>query len=210
MLKKDHQLIMPFVKEPWKKFTFGQIKKLSKKTSESYVYDGLNNFVKEEILKKERVGNIFLYSLNLRKLKTQVFAGFVAEYLAWKTKHIHLKDLEIISAKIPTAFYTFLITGSYARNQQTEKSDIDAVIIVDDCVETNKIYATLRLTCELNIPPVHLYVFKKSEFKEMLINNEPNYGKEITKNNIILCGGREYYEIMNEATQNGFNEEKLH
>lgn len=210
MLTKEHEIIVPFVKEPWKKFTFKQIKKLSKKTSESYVYNGLQHFVKQDILKTEYAGNVILYSLNLQKLKTKVFAGFITEYVTWNKKHLPLKDLQNIATKIPTAFYTLLITGSYARNQQTEKSDVDIVILVDDSVETNKIYAALRLACELNIPPIHSYVFKKSEFKEMLINNEANYGKEIAKNNLILSGGKEYFDIMNEAIENGFNDEKLH
>ena len=57
----------------------------------------------------------------------------------------------------------------------------------------------------LNIPPIHLYTFKKSEFLNMLLDTKANYGKEIAKNNLILSGGKEYYKIVSEAIKNGFN-----
>ena len=55
MLNKEHQIFKEFVKNPWKKFTFKEIKKLSGKKSESYVYNSLKKFVKSSILKEERV-----------------------------------------------------------------------------------------------------------------------------------------------------------
>jgi hypothetical protein len=83
------------------------------------------------------------------------------------------------------------------------------VIVVDNSMETKRVYAELKLYCELNIPPIHLYVFKESEFLEMLLNNEANYGKEIALNNLILHGGQIYYKILAEAIKNGFNDKKL-
>lgn len=78
------------------------------------------------------------------------------------------------------------------------------MIICDDAFETKKIYAELKQDCELNIPPIHLYVFKNSEFLKMLLNKEANYGKEIANKNLILFGGEGYYKIISEAVKNGF------
>lgn len=201
MINKEHKILEPFVKTPWKKFTFGEIKLFSKKKSGSYVYSILKKFVKNNILTEEKIGNSILYALNLNETKAQSYAGFLAEYL---THRISYKNIEKISKKIPTSFYILIITGSYAKNTQTKHSDIDIVIISDE-IETKKIYAELKLECELSIPKIHLYVFKKSEFLEMLKNKEANYGKEIAKNNLIFSGGENYYRIINEAMQNGFN-----
>src|SRR3989344_6918806 len=202
MLNKKHQILEEFVKKPWKKFTFHEIKKLSGKKSESYVYTSLKKFVKSNILKEERAGNVVLYSLNLSSHKTLAYAGFVLEYLSWNKKYIPYKNLEKIISKIPTKFFVFVITGSYANNTQRKDSDIDAVIICDDAFEPKKIYAELKQDCELNIPQIHLYVFKKSEFLSMLLNKEANYGKEIANKNLILFGGEEYYKIISEAIKN--------
>lgn len=205
MLKKEYEIMAVFAKASWKRFTFREIKKLSGKTSESYVYGSLKKFVKTGLLKEEKAGNVVLYMLNLESLKSTVYAGFVAEYIAWSQKHIPYKDIEKISKGIPTEFYVLIITGSYARKQQTSKSDLDMVIICDESTDPKRIYAEISQDCEMNIPRVHLYVFKEKEFLEMLTNKEANYGKEIAKNNLILSGGKEYYGIINEAVQNGFN-----
>lgn len=210
MLKKEYEVLLPFVKEPWKKFTFKEVKKLTGKKSESYVYNSLKGFAKAGILKEERSGNVVLYYLDMKNLKAQSYAGFVSEYIAWSQKHIPYKDLQKIADKIPTAFYVFMVTGSYAKNKQKETSDIDVVIIVGDSEEPKKIYAELNLACELSIPQIHLYVFKKSEFLLMLLNNEANYGKEIVKNNLVLYGGEEYCRILHEAVENGFTDKKLY
>jgi len=209
MLKKEYEILLQFIKEPWKRLTFKEVKILSKKKSESYVYNSLKKFVKENILKEEKAGNVILYYLDLDSLKTQIYTGFISEKTAWSQRHIPYKDLQKIAKEIPTEFYIFIVTGSYARNKQKENSDLDIVIIVDDSVEPKKIYAQIKLACELNIPEIHPYVFKRSEFIQMLLNNEANYGKEIVKNNFIFYGGEVYYRLLNEAIENGFNSKKL-
>ena len=197
-------MLEDFVEKPWKKFTFKEIKKLSGKKSESYVYASLKNFVKSNILKEERVGNGVLYFLNLDSHKTFAYTGFVSEYISWNKKYIPYKNLEKIASKIPTNFFIFLITGSYANNTQKRDSDIDVVIICDDSLEPKRVYAELKQDCELSIPPIHLYVFKNIEFLNMLLNKEASYGKEIANKNLILFGGEEYYKIISKGIKNGF------
>lgn len=205
MITKEHEILQEFIERPWRRFTFKEIKKLSGKKSDSYVYNSLKKFVRRGILLGEKAGNVVLYSLDLKSLKAQVYAGFVAEHVAWSKKYISHEDLEKIASEIPTSFYIFIITGSYAKNIQKKDSDMDAVIICDDDIEPKKIYAELRHDCEMNIPQIHLYVFKKSEFLSMLADKKANYGKEIAMNNLIFFGGKEYYNIISEAVQNGFN-----
>jgi predicted nucleotidyltransferase len=204
MLTKEHQILEEFVKKNFKKLTFKEVKKISDKKSESYVYNSLKKFVKLNILKEERAGNVVLYSLNLSSHKTIVYVSFVLEYLSWNKKQIPYKDLEKIASKIPSKFFTFIITGSYVTNTQKKSSDIDIVILCDDTFDTKRIYAELKLNSELNIPPIHLYVFKNSEFLDMLLNKEANYGKEIANKNLILFGAENYYKIISEAIKNGF------
>jgi predicted nucleotidyltransferase len=205
MLKKEYELLKPFVEKPWLKFTFKQVKEYSKKKSKSYTYNVLGKFVKEGILKEENAGNVNLYHLNLNYTKAQIYAGIIAEYTAWNKKHIPYDDINDLLSKIPTSFFIFAVTGSYARNKQTKGSDIDIIVICDDCTEPKKIYAELRHACEMNIPKIHLYVFKKSELLEMLLSDKANYGKEMINNNIIIYGGAEYFKILCEAIKNGFN-----
>ncbi len=204
MLRKEAEILYWFAREPWKKYAFAELQKISGKKSRSYLHNSLKNFVRDGILKEEKAGNVILYRLD-NSMKAQSYAGFVSEHFAWSRKHIPFKDLQKVADKIPEDFYIFIITGSYAQGSQKETSDIDIAIIIGDSADTKKAYAQLNLACELNIPEIHLYVFRKSEFLQMLLNNEANYGKEIAKNNLILYGGEAYCKILNEAIKNGFN-----
>ncbi len=204
MLNKQANILEHLAKEPWKRYTFTELFKISKTKSRSYLSLTLNRFVEDNIIAKELVGRIPVYSLNIASAKARVFAGFVLEYTGWRKRHILHKDMEKIMTRIPTKGYVFIITGSYAKNKQVNESDIDTVVIVDDSVEVKSIYAELAHVCEMNIPPVHLYVFRNNEFLEMLLSRQANYGKEIAGNNLILAGGEIYMNIIMEAMQNGF------
>ena len=205
MLKKEYELLKPFAEEPWKKLTFKQIEIASKKKSKSYVFNILKKFVKENVLREEKIGNVQLYSINFDSMKALAYIGFVAEYVSFGKKNIPVKDLEKIASKIPANFYTLIITGSYAKGKQKAGSDLDLVIICDDSLKPDKIYSEIRYDCEMNIPPIHLYVFRNREYIEMLSNKEANYGKEIARNNLILAGGQIHLKLISEAMQNGFN-----
>ncbi len=202
MLKKTYKILNIFAKDPWKKYTFKEIKKISRSKSESYVYNTLKGFVKEGILKQENAGNVVIYSLN-NTMKAITNSANSIEYESWSKKQIPYDDMEELMISIPTSLFTFIITGSYANNKQTSKSDIDVVILCED--EPKKIYAELNHLCESNIPPIHLYVFKESEFMQMLLDKKSNYGKETVKNNLILYGAEDYYRMIFEAMKNGFD-----
>jgi len=205
MLRKEYEVIRVFEIWPWRSLTFREVKESSGKKSEGYVYNSLKKFVKEGVLAQEKAGNVVLYRLNLPSVKAQAYAGFIAEYAAWSNGRLPLRDLERIASRIPTGYYSLLVTGSYAKNMQKKGSDIDVVVVCDDCQKPDKIYAELRHDCEMNIPPIHPQVFRKSEFLAMLLDAKPNFGRETAKSNLILSGGKEYYTIIAEAVQHGFN-----
>ena len=204
MLTKEHKIIEVFIEEPWKSLTFNQVKKLSKNKSDSYVHKALKQFVKEGTLKQQKVGNNIIYSIN-----DSIFAlntiGFISEYKANKAAYLPYKNIQKIINKIKTSFYALIITGSYAKKQQKTTSDIDIVIICDDRQNPNVILSQIKLESELMAPEAHPYVFTQSQFYEMLINKEENYGKETARNNLIITGAKQYYEILMEAIKNGFN-----
>ena len=204
MLTKEHKIIEVFIEEPWKSLTFNQVKKLSKNKSDSYVHKALKQFVKEGTLKQQKVGNNIIYSIN-----DSIFAlntiGFISEYKANKAAYLPYKNIQKIINKIKTSFYALIITGSYAKKQQKTTSDIDIVIICDDRQNPNVILSQIKLESELMAPEAHPYVFTQSQFYAMLINKEENYGKETARNNLIITGAKQYYEILMEAIKNGFN-----
>jgi predicted nucleotidyltransferase len=210
MLKKESELLYQFAVRPWEIYTESDLKKLYGTKSKSYVGLFLKKYVKEGMLKTEQIGKTTAYTLNIDSTKARTYAGTVLEFTAWSKKHIPYKDLQTLIDKILYQNYITLITGSYAKCTQNEKSDIDVVVIIENSCEPKKVQAQLNLQAELNIPPIHLYVFKASEFIEMLKNKEVNYGKEIVKNCLILTQGQTYLKMVDEAIKNGFNGKTLY
>ena len=119
--------------------------------------------------------------------------------------HLPNKNIQKIINKIKTPFYSFIIAGSYAKNKQKQSSDLDVVIICDDAQKPKTILSQTKLESELMIPEIHLYVFTKSEFLQMLLSKDENYGKEVARNNLIVTGAKQFYNVIMEAIENGFN-----
>jgi len=210
MFKKESGLLYLFAMKPWQSYTESELQSLYGTKSKSYVELFLKKYVKEGIVKTEHIGKITTYSLNLGSIRARIYAGVVLEFAAWSKTYIPYKDVQALLDKMPYSNYISLITGSYAKGMQNDKSDIDMVIIVDDSCEPKKVRAELKLQAELNIPLIHLYVFRNSEFIEMLKNKEINYGKEIAKNCLIITQGQIYMKLVDEAIKNGFNGKALY
>ncbi len=204
MLTKEHTILQPFIKKPWKKFTRNNIKEIAHNKSDNYVHTVLKRFVASDILREEKIGNSIAYSLQNNTISLNTI-GFIAEYNATISKHIPHKNIQTIIDKLKTVFYILIVTGSYAKKKQKNTSDLDIVIICDNKQEPNALLAQIKLEAELLTPEIHPYVFTQEQFHQMLTTKEENYGKEIARNNLIITGGKEYYSILLEAITRGFN-----
>ncbi len=81
---------------------------------------------------------------------------------------------------------------------------MDLVVIVPDKENIVSLQKLIENRTMLLIPNIHLYVFRKKDFIEMLTTKEENYGKEIVKKNIILKNAHIFYELVKEAVENGY------
>ncbi len=203
ILKKQYEIDKVFLEKPWNSLTYSEIQKLSKKKSKGYIYKEINRLIENKLIKFNKIGKrTILYNIELNTALAQQYWGFLKEYSSWNTNRFNFKIIENIKKKMPTAFFTFIITGSYAKATFTKNSDLDIVIISD--TEPKSIYRELKYETETSIPKVHLYVFTSKQFLEMLFDKKENYGKEIAKNNLIFFGGASYYSLLAEAISNGF------
>ena len=190
-----------FVKNPTITYLFGEVKEHIDSKSESYTYNSLKSFVKEGVLTKEKKGGLGIYKI-ANTSKAISYLAMAAEYKAWNKKGFPAGSIFDLVEKININFFTLLVAGSYAKDKQTENSDLDIILIVPH--DTKKISSRLRHFCEMNIPPIHLYVFTDEEFKQMLLDKKYNYGKEAVKENLIFYGAEAYYKLLFEAMRNGF------
>jgi len=203
ILKSQYAIDEVFLKEPWKSLTYSDIQKLSGKKSKAYIYKELGRLKELKLISLEKIGKrSIIYSPKLNSAFSQSYWGFLHESVSWGKKKFPFQIIENLKNKIPTSFFTLLVTGSYANDGYNSKSDLDVVIITEEDVK--KVYSELRLESETSIPKVHLFVFNKKDFIEMVVNKKENYGKEIVKNCLIFFGGGSYYSMLWEAMSNGF------
>lgn len=177
-------------------------KKIGKK-SYSWVFNLIKKLQKENVISIEKKGRQNLCKLNLENPLTLNYIA-IAEIFNFKEKKLPYREINKIFNLIPESYFIFLVTGSYAEGKATKKSDLDIVVIVNDGINAKEILNILSQKGELMIPKIHPYVFKKSEFLEMLLSKEINYGKLIIENRIIVFGAENYYLILKEAIENGF------
>ncbi|MBU4245721.1 MAG: nucleotidyltransferase domain-containing protein [Nanoarchaeota archaeon] len=202
-MKKESKLLRIFVREPWKAFTITEINRTYKTKSHHYIPEAMKKFSKTGILKEETRGNTNLYSLNYETDEHIGYLAFIEAAIKEDRADIPLKNIKQVTDGIKSPFYALLVGGSYAEGTQKPASDIDIAIIIPDCEEKKSFETALRRG-ELILPEIHGLVFTQTEFYEMLINKEYNYGKEIAKKHVIVCGAEAYYKILFEAMRYGF------
>ncbi|MFH1365524.1 MAG: nucleotidyltransferase domain-containing protein [archaeon] len=151
----------------------------------------LVNKLQSDVISKEKIGNINLIKIKL-KPNQEIFSvenKRAAQFLKENGKlELVRKDVESINYP----FFIVLVFGSFIKKTKTKKSDIDICIICDNTEESKKLMSKLELL------PIKLefHNFTAKEFESMLKTKEENIGKEVVKNNIILYGIENYYNLI--------------
>ena len=147
--------------------------------------------LQQDIISKEKFGNTCLIKINL-KPNQEIFSvenKRTAQFLN-ENKQLELVKQDIENLNYP--FFIVLLFGSYVKKIQTKKSDIDICIICDNKEKTKE----LMLKLELLPIKLEIHNFTSNEFESMLKTREDNVAKEIIKNNIVLYGTENYYNLI--------------
>ena len=203
LTKEEIKIIDLFRGDLFESYTIRKIMKNLSKKSYNWVFKAVKKLNKMEIINTKKKGHSNICSINLDNNLTLVYFSILEE-LNTSSKKLPRKNISELIDSIPLSYFTFIVAGSYATGKITKKSDLDVVILVEDKINVKKILTILKNKGELMIPEVHPYVFTKSEFLQMLLSDEENYGKMIFKKRLILFGAENYYLILKEAYKNGF------
>ncbi len=198
--KNALKILELFRKELFLKISIREIMKKINSKSYQRVYEAVEDLAKKKVLISEKLGNTNLTSLSLYR-EAILLLGFLDEKEATKlpnySKILNIKEI---------SDYLIIVTGSYAKGNPNKKSDMDLVIVVPDKENVVSVQKLVENQTMLFVPSIHLYVFKKKDFIEMLKSKEENYGKEIVKNRVILKNAQMFYELVKEAIENGYKE----
>ncbi|MEK6886292.1 MAG: nucleotidyltransferase domain-containing protein [Nanoarchaeota archaeon] len=177
--------------KPQSRLTFKEIKKLSRQNSNNAVQKTIKDFLKDNILNKEKAGNVIIYSLNLNSSLTLAYLNLLNEEKIKNFQPI-INNLKTSLLK-KTASFILLIFGSYAKKTQKDTSDIDIAVITENKKNLIPILESFK---RRELKKIDYHMFTEEEFKEMLKEEQENLGKQIYKNSIICHGYITYINLI--------------
>ncbi|MCX6750570.1 MAG: nucleotidyltransferase domain-containing protein [Candidatus Pacearchaeota archaeon] len=196
MLTKTQEQILSFLLENQEENN--TIRGISRKLNKSYTltYNNISDLEKKEFIKKKSVPPAQIITLNMQaqielfiEIEFKRKSNFLKKY-PWA--RLMLKDI-IKNSSNP--FFVLIVFGSYAKGLQTEKSDLDLLMVVQT-KEEKKIMKNIVQEIYTKVKK-SLIIVDLKDFKEMLSNSEKlNVGNEAKKNHILLYGTEQYYNII--------------
>jgi len=202
MLTKTQEDILKFLlKSSEEKNT---IRGIARKLGKSYAltYNNVALLDKIGAVSKETIGNTKVIEISKRispDTLIEIELKRKKEFLA-KNSWCELFVKDIIKNH-QNPFFILLIFGSYAKNKQNEKSDIDLLAIVKDKQEIRALREVIL--GEYTKVKKSLIAVDVEDFKEMVSNPEKfNVGNEALRNHILLYGIESYYNLLKNQ-QNG-------
>jgi len=193
-MDNQQKILRFFIEHREEAFT---IKKAAESLNMNYriAYTGITGLEKEQLIRMTKLGNSNQCVFNYHFDEKIVAVENVRKKELFKNSDIKLIYKRIKEIKNP--FYILLVFGSYANKSQSRHSDIDLCLITDNKNIKEKVNQIISITPI----DIHLVDFSSEEFIDMLSNIEPNVGHEIVKNNIILSGIENFYELVNYVKQ---------
>jgi len=169
------------------------IREVSKEIKSDYkiVHTAVLRLVNKGILNQRRIGKAIQVSLSNNFTKEIFQAEFERRTEILKNKNLSVM-FETIKKEVDSVNFILLLFGSYSKKTENKKSDIDLIFILPN-LENEK-----RIEQIISILPlkIHSLIFTERQFKEMKDSRELNVVKEAIKNNIILYGIEQYYELI--------------
>ncbi|MBS3107333.1 nucleotidyltransferase domain-containing protein [Candidatus Woesearchaeota archaeon] len=189
---KNQLKILKFLIENSQSFSILEISKRLK-LNYKIAFEDIMKLKDEGLININKLGNSnqcrFSNKFNEKVLKTEI----VRKENLLKNKSIYALYKWITEIENP--FLICLIFGSYSRGAQSKHSDIDVCLISDD----EKTIKEFEQIASIMHSSVHLSDFSTKDFLSMLKTIEPNVGKEILKNRVILKGIENFYELVGYA-----------
>ena len=172
------------------------ILKISKSLKIDYknTYSIIKRLEKITLIKIETFGQSSRVKLNTQTHPLIFEAEFERRKEILKDKNLAVM-LSSFKRAIKSKLYILLLFGSYAKGTQTKSSDIDIMAICPDGLE-DAFEKDINRTARSMPLPLHPLVFSESQFIEMANAKEPNVGQEALKNNVIMYGIEQYYEMV--------------
>src|SRR3989338_9572180 len=201
--RKQLKIFQVFAKQPFAEFTRKQIKQASNEKSNNALALAIKQFTKEGIIKENKVGKSSLISLNL---ENDVGYYYIALANIQRMDKVTLRTTSIVNKEIQkyTPFYSLVIFGSFAVQEQKKSSDLDIAVLVEKGERGKQIEAAINSAAQKSLLPIDAHVITKDDFIEMLTNDEENLGKQIARKHLVINNHQLFYCLVKEGMKRGF------
>lgn len=161
------------------------------KSDYKIVHTAVNRLFKKGILSGKNIGKSVVVNLNNKLSKEILQVEFERREDILRNKNFRIM-LDSIKNDLKTVNFVLLLFGSYAKKSFDSKSDIDLIFVIPDL----KIEREIEQAISLLPLKIHSLVFSEKQFIHMKNSHELNVIKEAIKNNILLYGIEQYYELL--------------
>jgi len=201
--KKQLKIFEVLVKRPFAEYSRTQIKTEAKEKSNNALARAINIFKAEEVLIEKKVGKSGLLTLNLNNNLTFNYIALCNEL---RLPHLAKQAIKILKGCIEenTHFYSLVVFGSYAFNEQKKNSDLDIAIFIENEEQRKKIEAAANSAKLKILVDADIQVIVKEEMIEMLTNKEENLGKQIARKHLAVYNHQIFYGLIKEGMERGF------
>lgn len=174
------------------------INKIAKSLDEYYslVHRTVQQLSRDGVLKKDRVGNSHICSLNLENEKalTLVKLSEIERREEFNSKNRELKLIleDFVKSLEPQhgRIVTIVLFGSYAKGTATKGSDLDILLVVSEKIGIDKITREIYSKYGKEIMPM---VMTRTDFKSQ--KDKPVI-KEIIENHYVLYGVENFVNMV--------------
>jgi predicted nucleotidyltransferase len=203
LTQKQLTIFQVFTRNPFAAYTLKQIKRLSKEKSNNALSIAMKQFKKESLLKEQKVGKSSLYTLNL---DNDLVYYYIALANHSRLNSLVHKTIKIIKENVEkyTKFYSIVIFGSYATQEQKKESDFDVAVFIEAEELRKEINKALRSAALKSVLNIDGHAITKDEFLEMLKLDEENLGKQIARKHRVVYNHQIFYAILQEGIKHGF------
>lgn len=193
-IRLELKIVDLLARNPEEKYSINEIAKILSEHY-SFVHKITNKLIKDKIILKEKIGKSHICSLNIQNEKT--IALIILSEIERKEKFFNSnKELKLIfddfvkSVKSKISVESIILFGSYAKGIQTQKSDIDLLIISD---KKNKVDRCARDIYAKYGKEINAVIMTSNDFRGQ--KNKPLI-KEIINNHCIIVGTNKFIEML--------------
>lgn len=200
---KQLEIFQVFAKQPFAEFTRKHIKQASNEKSNNALALAIKQFTREGIINEHKVGKSSLVSLNF---ENDIVYYYIALANIQRIDKVILRSISIVNEEIQkyTPFYSLVIFGSFAVQEQKKSSDLDIAVFVEKGKRGEQIEAAINSAAQKSLLPIDAHVITKDDFIEMLTNDEENLGKQIARKHLVINNHQLFYYLVREGMKHGF------